>query len=584
MKNSNFTKIIAVVASVVFVICASVAITVMADSEVEAPVYTHDVGIYSMNVSYKAQTELAFCVQDDGVASEGAESREVFLLFFNSNPDQNGDLSGEELYRSAAYRKSSTGTATVGDVKGLLFYSNGILAKDLGKDVYVCPVVVERFADSTTYTRGYTRRATDGLKPAYSARACSVVTYAKQQIESRDYFEKGELELYSNILLYAAAISNKEGGAATATPWLIVNGGAVGAAAESATQTRIDASAYGENDTVLIRANAEQNGEYFLYWKDVFGNIVSKDRAFDAPARNDIGLAIYTSVYGTEEESVYADVIDFNDMNEGELVPFEIPAFDASLNGRYTIFNHTVGCMDLAERVFWKTNESADALEVAARAVLKIVKNEAGGKLVIEKDNTKFMQIQYVNNTVNDNARAVEFDLKVNELNSDKKNLRFFVYSNGSTGNIHAIVSMHLYKNENDKYSIVVGTYTSVGNANYLFNKDISNPQSEPLRCNMSSSFPADDFLKYEVESLDEILTVKYVIDDSGTAPVASVYINGKLMFVGSGAQNDKLASGYFESSSAYVSGSAAINKIGFQVDSQLNGEFAIDNIAFADK
>ena len=159
MMNSKNAKLIAVILSAVLLICATVAIAAMADSAESGPVLTTDkLGIASLNISYKAQTEVAFAVYDGLDAPAEGVTREIYLLFFNSDPDADGEKNGYQLYRSAVARKTSAGNVTVNGVECLLFYSNGIKAKDIANDMFACPVIVEKGAGETTYTRGYTRK------------------------------------------------------------------------------------------------------------------------------------------------------------------------------------------------------------------------------------------------------------------------------------------------------------------------------------------------------------------------------------------------------------------------------------------
>lgn len=582
MKNSKFTKIIAVFASIVLLVGVFAAVTAMADAEAEAtpPVYTSEVGIISMNVSYQARTELAFAVKDGGALSDGAKSREVYLLFFNSNPDENGDLNGKQLYQNAVYRKSSSGTVKVpGESEGaLLFRSNGILARDLAKDIYVCPVVVERFENGVVeYTRGYTTKSVDGADAVYSSRACSIVTYARQQIEFKDSFGAGELELYSNILLYSSAIANKEGVSGNDNGWFIVNGGSITKSGDGYNQYKISANEYAADQTVLIRALPMYNGEYFLYWKDVYGNIVSTDRIYDAPTHNDIGLAIYTSVYGTAEQSAYCSVYDFDSAEAGDLIVFDMP--EESPSGGYVNYTNTVGNFIYADRVFFQSSESG-ALEVLTRTAPKITNDNGDGELVLGKNNTKFSPMQTLTPDVGLNSRSFEFDLKVSDLQSDKTNMRFVIYSDGNGADVQFTMTMHFFKGENGAYKVYVGSRKS--SSQYLFNRTADDALYTPLLCNMTSTTPSSEVKYYAAESEDEILSVKYVIDDSGVAPVARVYINGELMFIGSGAAINTYANGYFESSTGYAAGLAAINKVTIQCDTKFNGTATLDNFIFA--
>ena len=154
MKNSKIAKLLAISLSLLLLVGVAVMISATAEDATEAQVvYTDKVGIASINLSYKAQTEMAFAVYDGLEVAEGAK-KNVYLLFFNSDP---GDISAEELYKKAVARKSAAGTVKLDGVDHLLFYSDGIMANNLAKSLYVCPVVIETVVDGDSYTYNYMR-------------------------------------------------------------------------------------------------------------------------------------------------------------------------------------------------------------------------------------------------------------------------------------------------------------------------------------------------------------------------------------------------------------------------------------------
>ena len=82
------------------------------------------------------------------------------------------------------------------------------------------------------------------------------------------------------------------------------------------------------------------------------------------------------------------------------------------------------------------------------------------------------------------------------------------------------------------------------------------------------------------------------MIDDSGAAPVAKAYVNGELVFIGTGAKTGSWNYGYFNTAStAYTKGGVVINQMKLQL---INGgstlandtvaTYELDNILFVNE
>ena len=82
--------------------------------------------IYKNNLSYSSELYLAYAVSYEGI---DVESNEVELLFFDS-------VQTEYIKGNESYAVLDSGTASPGGVPCLLFYSNGISAKNMTDDIY----------------------------------------------------------------------------------------------------------------------------------------------------------------------------------------------------------------------------------------------------------------------------------------------------------------------------------------------------------------------------------------------------------------------------------------------------------------
>ena len=585
MKNSKLKKLIAVVASVVLLIGVAVAFTVMADSETIAPVYTDEVGIAALNISYKAQTELAFAVLDNENAelAEG-ETREVYLLFFNADPDAAGELDGETLYRKAVARKTAAGTVKVDGVEHLLFYSNGVKANDLFKNVYVCPVVVVRGESDTTYTRGYTVANNGALD--YSARACSVAGYARQKIveaaQGAD-ISSDQLALYSNILRYANSAADKSASAVKGDEFVVVNGGGYIFGLDVA---QLNVTSYADDAKLALTAAPKNaDGEYFLSWSDMYGNTVSSSRTITIDAHNDIGYVLYTAIYGDASASPYDSAITFDDYALGSVVDLTPPTSAGELSSGYKNHKATVDAFEFENRVWWTLNSATSLYELTKKSTVDVVENTLGKALQLAKPANTFMPQQKVNNTMDDTANAVEFDLRVAELNNTGRGIRVDLVANGFT---FTLAVRTYYDANTDEYTVKLGSIATGLNGStstkYVFNESLSE-NATPVETDANA-------IGYSLgESIDSC-TIRCVIDDSGAAPVAKAYVNGELVFIGTGAKTGSWNYGYFNTAStAYTKGGVVINQMKLQL---INGgstlandtvaTYELDNILFVNE
>ncbi len=638
MKNSKIAKIVAIALSVLLIVGVSVMISATADDAQMGPVVKSEgFGIASLNLSYGAQTEMAFAVYDglEPVAEGG--SREFFLLFFSSDPDTSdlGELSADKLYERATARKESSGTVKIDGVSHLLFYSNGLMARELANDIYVCPIAIEKLptADGEGYTynyiRGYTEKvlAEDGVTATYNhtARICNPVAYARQKVleisarlaeiealyeteltatekrtlEIEEINISKTLTLCSSIISYASASIEKLGGTLDFDKVLIVNGGSMDVTKDGIKSISVNVNDYPADATVLLRAEAKNaEGQYFLYWEDVNGNVVCTERVFaNAPVHNDLGYTVYTAVYGSASESAYANTLDLENLvtkdNDGNYVAVnpdrlveQVEATSATTS-RITrsFYNSTTytKVMDLVNNChFVADSSSSTGFSLSGETLMTLVDDSYGSgdkNLKIESTSTSASFYETIFNQ-STGSNAAELDLQINEViataaGGNFTRLQFVGYGPSGAQAYRFDVSIAVSGNETDGYVLKVG---SVAVGTVAVYNETTDPGATPVT-------DASAVQGYKLSSLNEIVTIKCVIDDSGTVPSATVSVNGTQVFCGNATKN-AYNYGYFATftSAKYTANSTYIYSFREYYYSGAKGALTLDNITFFDE
>ena len=308
MKNTRLTKLLAVCLSLVLIVGAVALVAVLAGGS-SGDATTDKVGIASINLSFGDKHQLVYAVRaDEDYLNE--TNGKVGLMFWNYNPEADGEKSAEELYRSAQDRVFSTYKETIGDEEFYIISSSGIALDSLASDVYVCPIVKhvevsnapgsdgEDITYSFSYTKGYTQQ--DGETVSYAPRAASVMRYALQKLTEMAIDTTDE-EYIADADAYLAKLNNKitlytklANLASTASETAInshvlgIIGGsysvkASGAlfnsfAAQDDPYNFIDVSALSGAQSYTLRADAHTAEGSFLGWVDHKGSVVSPAR------------------------------------------------------------------------------------------------------------------------------------------------------------------------------------------------------------------------------------------------------------------------------------------------------------------
>jgi hypothetical protein len=193
MRNSRFTKIVTVLLAMVLLVMSMAVVSAVAEGAED----DYRVTVVSNNVSYDARMEIIYALKCDDLA----DNEELCLLFYTAAPDVAGK-SAEELYASAAYRKTAFSKGeTVRDVEDcMLFGSNGIAASKLEDTVYALPVIrsYEVVNEDVAYT--YTVGA--------ELIEYSVVDYAEEMLAADGvtiFLTNEQANLFNSLIKYAAA-------------------------------------------------------------------------------------------------------------------------------------------------------------------------------------------------------------------------------------------------------------------------------------------------------------------------------------------------------------------------------------------
>jgi len=239
--------------------------TIRARAETTAT--TPQIEIISQNVSYADSIYILYAVSNEGF---DRNTHEIHMLFWDT-PQTNYDV------HTAKYERTDEGSATVKGMSCLVFYSEGLAAKEMTTDLYC---------------RAYTE--IDGETYYSEVKKYSVLEYVHEKKETSSLKESQAL-LFDAMLDYGAAaqtyLAYKTDRLANAEYYTlsIVNG----ALSDGFTFGR-----YNAQETVCITANAPKDGYVFSHWEDSKGYTVSKEETFTVSIKEN---SVYTAVYAEKE-------------------------------------------------------------------------------------------------------------------------------------------------------------------------------------------------------------------------------------------------------------------------------------------
>jgi len=288
----------------------------------------------SFNVSYSNSVYILYAV-----SNEGFDRKEypIKMLFWTQTQD-------EYTLENAEYYTENKGKANVNGKSCLVFYSDGLAAKEMTTDVYSRACVE---IDGKTYY-------SEVIK-------FSVLEYVLSMQE------KGNLpsnlkKLYTQLLEYGAAAQNNFGHN-THRPAngkyynITVNGGTL---PDGFTSGR-----YQNKDKVVITANEPEEGMRFSHWIDERGIIVSYRKSFEITVgtQSKAYTAIYRDVSNVATQLKLTAEIPYN----GTIEDVELPtAVSFDINGETVTLEVTWNTEGFTTGTIGKQNIYADLNDTAA--------------------------------------------------------------------------------------------------------------------------------------------------------------------------------------------------------------------------
>ena len=563
MKNSRFGKLIAVAVSLALIVCAGALVMALADGATESKrVESAEFGISSLNVAYAEQTELVFAVRKTADAPEG----DLYLLFLKAEPKS--EAIGEDLFRNAAARKTAVACLTPAEyfegreaenasqiaadeeagAEYYIFRSEGIRASEIGVTQYVSPVIVgtednNANESKTLYTVGYS--SLENTEYIYNARGVSVANYAVQMlVENMNNMDAAHKDLYLSILTFGYGAAQKKWGdradeyfkITLDKNYCMIMDGAIGKDGDGFNNYILE----NENGNVLLRAESvKANGQYFLYWADIYGDIISYNRIIsEAPVDNGSGFTTYIAVYGDKSQSAY--------MNSAFLEGVDAGVVTDSTKSSKTIGNFVI----------------QGAVSGSNYITSTIVDRDGDKSLVAQRTGSVGHGNGHtLTNSAGNGMNVAELDFKLDELKSEGQTGRIVL-----TGEYYNFGFLTRVTNNND------GTYTFI--TGYFVTADAGGSGDNREQSNCKYKFGAN-----------ETLVLKAKIDTSGDAPVAYVYANDELIMtaVGTLEPDTALKSKYggFQTISAdyYAGCDATITKLRIFTNMGNDNRYEYDNI-----
>ena len=241
-----------------------------------------ELSIYRNNVAYSDKLNILYAVSYQNI---DINTNKVQLLFFDSVQEQY--IKGNESYVSY-----SEGTSTISGTKVLIFYSNGIAAKEMTEDIYAVAYVNINGVDYYSEVNKF-----------------SVLEYAHKTLESSSSAALTK-QLVSAMLKYGSlaqqVLKYNLDKLADATYYNVnvVNG----VLEDGFSQGRVK-----ENEVITLTANIKE-GYVFTNWTDSLGNIVSTDKEYSFTVTES---NTYTANYAIPIDLVDIDVnIDYPQKTE----------------------------------------------------------------------------------------------------------------------------------------------------------------------------------------------------------------------------------------------------------------------------
>ena len=265
------TKLLVLLCATVLMLVSLLAIGSAAEEKV--------LKIDSANVAYNDMMHLVFTLENTDLVPEGAEAGIIVW-------DKAQDEFLVSNARFATFTQYSDGKTTY-------YKSYGVAAPQIGTEIYIAACYI----------------ADEVITVTQDPVSYSLVDYFVSRLNKN--IELYQAELYESVLTYGAA-SDK---VLEDNAFVLVkaNGGYVG------NYNRACGAAKEVGESFLLRAPVtDGNGAYFSKWVNENGETVSIERVYNVTP-DKTGISKFTAVYGTLEESAYANAFGFDEYEIGEV-------------------------------------------------------------------------------------------------------------------------------------------------------------------------------------------------------------------------------------------------------------------------
>ena len=278
--------------------------------DVAAPILT----IETKNLSYADSIYILYAVSHEGFDSA---AHEIKMLFWSSTQE-------EYTFGTQSYLSEDSGTVTVKGKECLVFYSDGIAAKQMADDIFARAYVevdgVAYYSDVMKFSvleYVYAMREKGGLTTAQGNAFTALLNYGAATQTLLGY----KTNRLANATYYKISVENGT----------LADGTAMGR--------------YLSGDTVALKANPASEGKMFTHWQDSNGNYVSADYDCEITVtESETYTAVYQHYgvfYGFSTDGTYATVESWLGEETEALIESTYAGLPVTAIGEYAFTNST---------------------------------------------------------------------------------------------------------------------------------------------------------------------------------------------------------------------------------------------------
>lgn len=332
------------------------------------------------------------------------------------------------------------------DPKGVKFFATrGIPASELSETFYIAPAV---------------RDANGNESVAGEMVAKSAFGYVEERLGD-DNLKGYQVDIYRDLVVYGTAAEQVLGDKTANRNVVVAQNGYVGNA--------ISPLQFVEGETALLRAPVQNaKGEYFAYWADAFGKLVTGERVANVDVN--AGLNWYNAVYTDKDSSAYGGFADLQSFDTGK---YNFEVITANLtdnnkkNGVVVLYAPIFGQYGFASRVnFDNSDLTLEKLPIVSEHdVLNFVENYDGTKYLnyarVMKHTSETYQtvFNYESTDLQYKFERVEMDIDFNDSNNNAATLFYINFHRDGGGYAKMYVALSLTAGENGERCICLHYY-----------------------------------------------------------------------------------------------------------------------------